>query len=120
MHAAQSKRHMHTDTLYPKNTHTNTELLCPQVLLKARRLIRRLKQRGPASLQLSNGGPLTQIAGVTKQLNVGSEKAGNWLAVITHNFSPILFKVPRPPVIGLHITLDFTVQRQFKSIKTFQ
>lgn len=49
-----------------------------------------------SSLLLSNGGPLTQTAGVTKQLNGGSEKAGNWLVVITHNFSPIFFKVSWP------------------------
>lgn len=48
------------------------------------------------SLLLSNGGLLTQTAGVTKQLNGGSEKAGNWLVVITHNFSPIFFKVSWP------------------------
>lgn len=48
------------------------------------------------SLLLSNGGPLTQTAGVTKQLNGGREKTGNWLVVITHNFSPMFFKVSWP------------------------
>lgn len=95
MHAAQKDICTQTHSLPKKNTHTqkHKELLSPQALLKARSLIRRLR---PASLLLSNGGLLTQTAGVTKQQNGGSEKAGNWLVVITHNFSTIFFKVSWP------------------------
>lgn len=92
IHAGQSKRHMHADTstdaLHPK-THTDTHTQRAAMPPSSSQSEKSDQKAKPASLLLWNSDPLTHTAGVTKQLNEGSEKAGNWLLVISNNFSPM-------------------------------
>lgn len=83
MHADTS-----TDTLHPK-THTDRHTHRAALPPSSSQSEKSDQKAKPASLLQWNSGLLTHTAGVTKQLNEGSEKAGNWLLVISNNFSPM-------------------------------
>ena len=85
-----TQTHMHTDAC--TDTHKQSAPK-PYFKQKSKSLISKPRWRGAPSLLLSNGGLLTETAGVTKQLNRGRVKAQYWLVVTKHNFSPILFKL---------------------------